>query len=193
LIAYLQREAIGMVIDATHPFAAQMSRNAAQAADACGIPRVVFTRKAWRPLEGDHWISVADTAAAVSVLGETPRRVFLTVGRLSLPAFRNAPHHHYLVRSIDQPDSTEVPPLHRLVLARGPFDEASERELMQENGIDILVTKNSGGAATDAKIQAARSLGLPVVVIDRPVLPPSEVVYTVEEVMAFIASHASPL
>jgi precorrin-6A/cobalt-precorrin-6A reductase len=192
LVDYLRNETIDVLVDATHPFARHMTANAAEAAKRCGVPRIVFTRPPWVPAHEDHWTFVADTEAAVAALSEGPRRVFLTVGRLSLPAFRAAPQHFYLVRSIDAPDPDERPPNMALVLARGPFDTAAEQALMREYDIDILVTKNSGGTATDAKLQAARDLGLPVILIDRPPLPDGAVVYTVEDVLAFIASHAPP-
>jgi precorrin-6A/cobalt-precorrin-6A reductase len=192
LVDYLRRETIDVLVDATHPFARHMTANAAEAAKRCAIPRIVFTRPPWVPVAGDRWTFVADTEEAIAALGEAPRRVFLTVGRLSLPAFRAAPQHSYLVRSIDAPDASEQPPNMTLILARGPFDVAVERALMQDHGIAFLVTKNSGGTATDAKLQAARDLGLPVILIDRPPLPDGAVVYTVEDVLAFIASHAPP-
>ncbi len=189
LADYLEDHCISAVIDATHPFAAQMTRNAALVCDKLGVPRVVFTRPAWRPGEGDHWISVPNTEAAVEVLGEMPRKVFLTVGRLSLPAFKRAPQHRYLMRSIDAPDAADRPPHMALILARGPFDVSAEKKLMVEHQIDIVVTKNSGGSATDAKLAAARELRLPVVMIERPAMPESRVVETLEEVMGFIEAH----
>jgi len=190
LVAYLKDNAIAALIDATHPFAAQMTRNAAQACEALSVPRLVFTRPAWQPCEGDHWTSVADTEAAVDALGEAPRTVFLTVGRLSLPAFRRAPQHHYLMRSIDAPDLADRPPSMDLILARGPFDQVAERELMKAHRVDVIVTKNSGGSATDAKLAAARDLGLPVIMIDRPIMPESRIVYDLEDIMAFIHTHS---
>jgi len=189
LVTYLKDNAVAAVIDATHPFAAQMTRNAAQACETLGVPRLVFTRPAWQAGDGDHWINVADTEAAVDALGEAPRKVFLTVGRLSLPAFRRAPQHHYLMRSIDAPDLADRPPKLDLILARGPFDGAAERDLMTEHRVDVIVTKNSGGSATDAKLAAARDLGLPVIMIDRPIMPDSRIVYDLDNVMDFINTH----
>jgi precorrin-6A/cobalt-precorrin-6A reductase len=189
LAAYLEEQPIAAVIDATHPFAAQMTRNAAEACERLGVPRLVFTRPAWRPSEGDQWICVTDTDAAVDALGDVPRKVFLTVGRLSLPAFKRAPQHHYVMRSIDAPEEADRPPQMELILARGPYDVSAERDLMATHGIDVVVTKNSGGNATDAKLAAARELGLAVIMIERPELPKSRLVYSLDEVMTFIEAH----
>lgn len=189
LIAYLKSEAITGVIDATHPFAAQMTRHVAEACKALAIPRLVFTRPEWRAEEGDHWQSVSDIEAAVDALGASPKRVFLTVGRLSLSAFRRADAHCYLVRSIDQPAAHEMPREIKLVLARGPFSVDDEIALMRAERIDVLVTKNSGGAKTDAKLAAARALRIPVIMVERPVLPESRVTYNLEEALAFIEHH----
>ncbi|MFM8607286.1 MAG: precorrin-6A/cobalt-precorrin-6A reductase, partial [Hyphomicrobiales bacterium] len=101
LIDFLKSQSISGVIDATHPFAAQMTQHAAHACDAIDLPRLVFTRPAWEQVEGDQWKCVGSVDAAVKALGEKPKRVFLTVGRLSLSAFRNAKHHFYFIRSID--------------------------------------------------------------------------------------------
>ena len=189
LIAYLKSEAITGVIDATHPFAAQMTRHAAEACKALRIPRLIFTRPEWRAEEGDHWQSVSNIDAAVDALGASPKRVFLTVGRLSLSAFRRADAHSYLVRSIDQPAAHEMPRDTTLVLARGPFSIDDEIALMRAERIDVLVTKNSGGAQTDAKLAAARALRIPVIMVERPALPESRVTYNLEEALAFIENH----
>ena len=189
LIAYLKSEAITGVIDATHPFAAQMTSHAADACKALHLPRLIFTRPEWRAGEGDHWQSVSDIEAAVDALGASPRRVFLTVGRLSLSAFRRAGAHSYLVRSIDQPAAHEMPRDTTLVLARGPFSIDDEIALMRTERIDVLVTKNSGGAQTDAKLAAARALRIPVIMVERPALPESRVTYDLDEALAFIELH----
>ncbi len=191
LIAYLKSEAITGVIDATHPFAAQMTRHAAEACKALHIPRLIFTRPEWRAGEGDDWQSVSNIEAAVDALGVNPKRVFLTVGRLSLSAFRRADAHAYLVRSIDQPAAHEMPRDTTLVLARGPFSIDDEIALMRAECIGVLVTKNSGGAQTDAKLAAARALRIPVIMVERPALPESRVTYDLEEALAFIEHHGS--
>jgi precorrin-6A/cobalt-precorrin-6A reductase len=168
LVQFLRDNTIDAVVDATHPFATQMSAHAVEACRESGTPLLVLGRPAWQAGTGDDWTEVDDAPAAARALGAEPRTVFLTVGRLSLPAFAAAPQHRYVIRSIDPPGGLDALPQHRLVLARGPFDLDAERALMREEGIEVVVTKNSGGAATGAKLAAARELGLPVVVIRRP-------------------------
>ncbi len=189
LKTYLIEGRIAAVVDATHPFAAQMSRNAAIACGELAIPLAMLTRPAWRKQAGDRWISVADMKAAVRALGERPRRIFLTVGALQLAAFAAAPHHHYLVRAIDHPHGMAALPSHKLILARGPFSVENEMALMEGERIEVLVTKNSGGAATEAKIVAARALGVEVVMVERPATEDARSLYTVEAVLAWIADH----
>jgi precorrin-6A/cobalt-precorrin-6A reductase len=168
LIAYLRRDGVEAVIDATHPFAVQMSRHAEVACRELGLPHLALTRAPWAAIEGDRWIEVADAAEAALALGPAPRRVFLTVGRLSLPAFAAAPQHRYVVRAIEEPGGLAALPDHRLILARPPFRVEDEARLMRDEKLDILVSKNSGGEASYAKIAAARELNLPVVMIRRP-------------------------
>ncbi|SDR62319.1 precorrin-6A reductase [Rhizobiales bacterium GAS191] len=193
LVAYLTRERVAAVIDATHPFAAQMTRHAREACASLSLPLLVLTRAPWAPLEGDRWIEVEDAVAAVAALGATARRVFLTVGRLSVPAFAAAPQHHYLIRSIDAPQGLDALPHHELLLARPPFSFEDERRAMLEGRVDIVVSKNSGGEATYAKIAAARELALPVVMIRRPKSvdwpagPPA--LHDPEAALAWIAAH----
>jgi len=165
---YLVESRIDRVIDATHPFAEQISANAREACAALDIPLAVLAREPWRRAEGDRWVEVPDMAAAVAALGSSPRRVFLTIGRLSVPAFRAAPQHHYLVRSIEPPEPDELPPSCELILARGPFSHDEEIHLMRERQIEALVTKNSGGPLTYAKIEAARALSLETIVVRPP-------------------------
>jgi precorrin-6A/cobalt-precorrin-6A reductase len=171
LTRFLRVEGIEAVIDATHPFAAVMSRNAAEACAQAEVPLLALRRPAWMPQEGDRWIEVDSMKAAVHALGDTPRCVFLTVGRLELASFAAAPQHTYLVRTIEPiGDALPVPNV-LAVQDRAPFDEAAERALMERERVDVVVTKNSGGAATYPKIAAARSLGLPVIVVARPETP----------------------
>jgi precorrin-6A/cobalt-precorrin-6A reductase len=176
LAAYLRAERIDALIDATHPFAAQMTRHAVAAAGLCGVPLLVLSRPPWRPLEGDRWTVVPDMAAAARALGATARRVFLTIGQKDLAPFAAAPWHHYLVRSVDPPDPAALPPGAETIAARGPFEEAAERRLLAAHHIEVLLTKNSGGGATDAKLTAARALRIPVVMVARPAPPPAETV-----------------
>ena len=124
-----------------------------------------------------------------TLLGPTPRTVFLTQGRLQLAAFARAPQHRYIVRAIDRPAEIGALPDCRLILARGPFSLADEAALMRNEGIEALVTKNSGGRATYAKIEAARALGIEVVIVRRPPAPEAETLHDLDAVMAWIAAH----
>ncbi|MDF2972727.1 MAG: cobalt-precorrin-6A reductase [Microvirga sp.] len=168
LACFLLQERIEAVIDATHPFAAVMSRNAAEACARVHVPLLALRRPPWIPQAGDRWTEVNSMEEAVDALGDEPRRVFLTVGRLELPPFADAPQHTYLVRTIEPiGDALPVPNV-IAIQDRAPFNEAAERALMEREQIEVVVTKNSGGAATYPKIVAARALGLPVIVVARP-------------------------
>jgi precorrin-6A/cobalt-precorrin-6A reductase len=186
---YLAAEHVEAVIDATHPFAVQMSEHARLACAAAEIPLAVLTRPPWEAQAGDRWTVVDDVDQAVSALGEAPRRVLLTHGRLGLAAFARRPQHDYLVRTIDRPDDIEMLPQHRLILERGPFDGPSELRLLENEQIDVIVSKNSGGAATYPKIEAARELGISVVMIRRPKADAVAECFDVEAVMAWLAAH----
>lgn len=187
---YLAEERITHVVDATHPFAAQMSRNAVIACTAAGVPLCAFERAPWRAGPGDDWRHVTDLAGAVAALPERPLRVFLAIGRQNLDAFAAKPQHHYLLRLVDPPQGPLPLPDTSVVIARGPFTEPADRELLARHRIDLIIAKNAGGAGARAKLDAARMLGLPVVLIDRPTLPPRRIAGTVEEVMAFLAHPA---
>lgn len=168
LATYLAEARIDAVLDATHPFAAQISANAERAARASGLPLCTLVRPGWTADAGDRWIGVATIEDAAAALGTEPRRVFLAVGRQGVGAFRQAGHHAYVVRAIEQPDADALPPDTTLVQARGPFALQDEIALLTSQRIDVIVSKNAGGAATFAKIEAARTLGLPVIMIERP-------------------------
>ncbi len=186
---YLARETIEAVIDATHPFAAQMSAHAAAACEMTQVPLLAFSRPAWTRQAGDDWVEVEAIDAAVGALGEMPRTVFLTQGRLQLAAFGAAPQHSYVVRAIDPPEEIALLPKHKLILARGPFGLDEELALMRDENIEILVTKNSGGNATYAKIEAARRLGAKVVMLQRPSGQGVEETHDLERVLAWIEAH----
>lgn len=188
LAAYLRAEAITHLVDATHPFAARISRNAMEACAATGTPLIALEREPWQASVGDRWIHVRDVVGAVTALGEAPRRVFLAIGRQNLEAFAVAPQHHYHLRLVDPP--TEPLPLPRAdaVIARGPFTVEGDRALLQNHRIEVIVAKNAGGAGAEAKLVAARELGLPVILIDRPQVPERRVARTVGEVMAWLGS-----
>ena len=169
LASYLRDHHVGALVDATHPFAAQMTRHALAAAGTTGTPLLAIHRPEWAPAAGDRWTPVASMAEAAAALGPRARRVMLTVGQQELAPFLAAPQHRYLIRSIDRPAT--LPPNATIITARGPFLERDERELLQLHGIEALVTKNAGGSATRAKLDAARALGVEVVIVSRPPWP----------------------
>ncbi len=162
---------VTQVVDATHPFAARISANVAQACLEAGVPLLAIRRPAWRPCAGDTWIEVPDMAGAVAALGPVPRRVFLTIGRQELSAFAAAPDHAYLVRTIEPVGNALPVPDVTPISARGPFSIDDEIALMRAHAIELVVTKNAGGNATDAKLAAARALNLPVIMVARPWKP----------------------
>jgi precorrin-6A/cobalt-precorrin-6A reductase len=171
LETWLRDHAIAAVIDATHPYAAQISRHAVAACRATGVPLASIQRAAWQRQEDDRWIEVETPQAAASALGPDAARVFLSLGRLELAAFAAAPQHHYIARTIDPPGDIPLPPDISFVYDRGPFDEAKEQAFLAQEHITCIVSKNSGGAATYPKIAAARRLDIPVVMIARPEKP----------------------
>ncbi|MFC9556502.1 cobalt-precorrin-6A reductase [Rhodococcus sp. NPDC056960] len=179
LAEWLRGHRVDAIVDATHPFAARITTNAADAADRCGIPLVVLRRPAWSSRPGDNWVDAANLAAAAGQLPDLGTRVFLTIGRQEVDAFAGLYAQWFLVRAIDPPD-VAMPPQSTLLLARGPFAVADEIALMREHRIDVLVTKNSGGTQTDAKLDAARELGVPVLMVRRPPLPSAAA--TVEDI-----------
>ena len=129
-----------------------------------------LTRAAWMSQPGDIWHNVPDIAAAVDALSGDAQRVFLAVGRMHLVDFSTQPQLSYLLRLVDEPDTLPLPNA-EVVVARGPFAEADDRALMQHHGTQLVVSKNAGGSGARAKLDAARALGLPVLMINRPVLP----------------------
>ncbi len=185
LQAWLQAQRITHVVDATHPFAAQMSGNAVQACAAVGVPLLAFERPAWVAQAGDTWQCVADIAGAVAALPQVPARVFLAIGRQHLLPFAQCPQHHYLLRLVDAGPSVILPNAQE-VIARGPFTVDGDRALLQEHGISHLVAKNSGGTGAVAKLEAARGLGIPVILINRPSLPKRPTASTVTQVMEWL-------
>jgi precorrin-6A/cobalt-precorrin-6A reductase len=189
LAAYLRAERIAALIDATHPYAATISANAARAAAVAGVRLLALRRPPWQPVAGDRWTEVADVPAAVRALALAPRRVFLALGRKELQPFGTAPHHHYLVRSVDPVDPPLPVPHATYLVARGPFAESAERELLTAHAIDAVVAKNSGGDATYGKIAAARGLGIEVILLRRPHLSDVPSVASIEEAAAWL-DHA---
>jgi precorrin-6A/cobalt-precorrin-6A reductase len=186
LVDWLRRDVTQAVVDATHPYADQISSNAVLACARLAIPLASIVRPAWQPEPGDTWLTVANANAAADALGPAPRRVFLTLGRLELGAFATAPHHHYVARTIDPPGDVALPPDLRLLSGRGPFDREAELALLKREKIDMLVSKNSGGTATYAKIEAARDLGIAVVMIARPHKPHGQAVESAEAAIVWL-------
>ncbi|WP_107495417.1 cobalt-precorrin-6A reductase [Thalassobius sp. I31.1] len=186
LVDYIRTENITHIIDATHPFAAQMSRNALDAAAQTNTPLVSFERAPWQAGTGDTWQHVADYSGVLDALGDAPRRVFLAIGKQNIDLFTSAPPHHYLLRLVDQPEAAIPLPDHALEIAAGPFDLAGDRALLQHHAIDVIVTKNAGGIGARAKLDAARELGVPVIIMDRPALPGRRILETQQEVMDWL-------
>ena len=189
LAAYLREERIGLLIDATHPFATRISAQAREAASQTGTERLVLVRPPWKPVPGDRWIGVATVEEAVGAIPAEATRVFLTVGVRALAPFAARPDLWFLVRLVDEPAEPIPLARHRLICARGPFAEADEHALLADFRIDCLVTRASGGEATAAKLAAARALGLPVVMARRPAPPPGPSAPSVEEALTWIEKH----
>ncbi|MFD1327726.1 cobalt-precorrin-6A reductase [Mycoplana ramosa] len=191
LADYLAAHGIDLLVDATHPFARQISANAEQAADQAGTPLIRLERTGWQPVAGDRWTRAATLEEAVGALGPQPRRVFLAIGRQEAFHFNAAPQHHYLVRSVDPVDPPLTVPSVDYILARGPFAVDDEIALLRDHRIEVVLSKNSGGEATYAKIAAARALGLPVILVDRGRQGRVPMAQTVEEALRLIDHVAS--
>ena len=190
LAGYLRAERIGLAIDATHPFATQISRHAALAADSARVPLLRLERPPWRRDPDDRWIEVATLDAAAAAVPEHGARAFLTVGSSQLQPFGTATGVWFLVRLVEAPAGRLPLADYRVIAARGPFSAAAELRLLEENRIDVVIAKNSGGDATYGKIAAARALGLPVILLRRP--PPQDGpprVAAVAEALAWIEAR----
>ena len=186
LAAYLREERIGLLIDATHPYATRISAQACEAAAKARTKRLVLIRPPWQPMPGDRWIDVATVEEAVRAIPAEAERIFLTVGVRSLAPFAVRADLWFLVRLVDEPAEPIPLARYRLICARGPFAEADERALLEAHRIDCLVTRASGGEATAAKLAAARARGLPVVMVRRPPPPPGPCAASVEDALAWI-------
>jgi precorrin-6A/cobalt-precorrin-6A reductase len=191
LAAFFRVEGITQVVDATHPFAGTITANAARAAAEAGVPRLVLRRPGWAA--DPSWERVADISAAAAAVARWPGEgVFLTTGRRDLDAFAPDAGHRFLVRTVDPPDGP-MPPRMTLLLDRGPYTVEGESALLREHEIGLLVTKNSGGPMTAAKLTAARDLGVRVVMVARPSLPPgSVVVATVPAALSWLGGEGEP-
>ena len=192
LSRYLRDERITHLVNATHPFAAQISANAVTAADAAGIPMLRLLRPAWTARRDDRWVAARDAAEAAELCRREGGRIFLTLGSGELDAFAEIRNAHFLVRMVDAPERLPLRDCH-VITARGPFSLQEEMRLLAQHHIGLIVAKNSGGDATYAKIEAARRTGLPVIMIERPAIaldPRSPAVAHVEDVMAWVTQQA---
>ncbi|HEU4423408.1 MAG TPA: cobalt-precorrin-6A reductase [Pilimelia sp.] len=194
LAAWLRAERAGAVVDATHPFATRITASAVAAAAEAGVPLLALRRPGWTAGPGDDWRRVPSLATAAQAVAGLGGRVFLTTGRGGLAAFAHLDRQWFLLRCVDPPEPP-APPHLVVLLDRGPFTVEGELRLMRDHAIDVLVTKDSGGEMTAAKLTAARRLDLPVVMVDRPPLPLPRpggagpaVVETVDAAVAWLAA-----
>lgn len=183
LVRYLRAQGITHVVDATHPFAAQMSTNAVAACAQAGVALAALERAPWAPQPGDDWRFFPDLHAALQALPSHPARIFLAIGRQNLALFAGQPHH-YLLRLVDP--APQPLPNATVVLDRGPFTVEGDLALLRDHAITHIVAKNAGGSGASAKLEAARHLGLPVILIDRPALPYRRVFSKVDQVMGWL-------
>jgi precorrin-6A/cobalt-precorrin-6A reductase len=190
LLSWLRENECRGVVDATHPFAQKISANAAAATMSARLPLLSLRRPPWQPQEGDRWLDVPDIAGAATTVAEHADRqpglrVFLTTGRQDVDEFAHIDHAWFLIRLVDPPERT-TPPDHTILRSRGPYTVDGERDLMREHRIDIVVTKNSGGNLVRAKLDAARELSLPVVMVRRPVTLSGTAVETPEAALEWV-------
>ncbi len=191
LAEFLRAGGFTHVIDATHPFAATISRNAIAAAAAAGVALVALTRPPWQPGPGDRWTRVPDLAAAAAALPQAPARVFLAIGRQHLAAFAGlSAGHRWLLRLVDAPEGPLPLAGAEVEVSRGPFTAAGDIALMRRHGTEIVVARNAGGSGARAKLDAARALGLPAIVVERPAIPPRPEAESPAEVLAWLHGSA---
>ena len=183
LAAYLTQARIAALVDATHPFAIGIRRNAMEAAAMAEVPLIRLERPPWAPQPGDHWTTVPDAAAAARAV-PAGVRTFLAIGRQSLAPFEAVPDPWFLLRVVDPPARPLIAAPHEIVVARGPFAPADEIALLKQHRIDRLVVRNSGAEGSAAKLAAARALGLPVILIDRPCPAKAGTALTVADAVA---------
>ncbi len=186
LARYLRETRVDLVVDATHPYATQISANAQAACEAAGVPRLMLVRPPWTRQAGDNWIVVSDAAEAAARVPEFGSRAFLTLGSGDVSAFAGLDGVCLLLRVAEEPEQLPLPGA-ELVVGRGPFREADEQRLLTEWRIDVIVSRNSGGPATSAKITAARRLAIPVIMIERPPPEPGQRAGDIEEAVEWIA------
>lgn len=191
LARYLDEARIDLLVDATHPFAAAISRHAAEACGVAGVPRLQLRRPPWAARAGDRWVEVESVEAAARALPAHGARAFVTVGRQEVAAFAAAPGIWFLIRLIDPPAEPIALAAFELIRARGPFEAAAEEALMRKHAIDVLVSRNSGGAATYGKIEAARKLAIPVVMVRPPPPQPGDQASDVAAACAWVRRGAA--
>ena len=192
LVAYLQQQQVTLLVNATHPYATAMSAHALAAQQRSGIPLLRLLRPAWRKQTADTWIMAAHAKGAAAICRWLGKRILLALGSQEIAAFAGSPRAHFFVRMVDAPEAPLPLDKYEVIAARGPFALADERRLLLEHNIDLVVAKNSGGEASFAKIAAARELGVPVVMIERPeasLRPGCDSVATVDEAFAWIAER----
>jgi precorrin-6A/cobalt-precorrin-6A reductase len=190
LVDYIRTEKISHVVDATHPFAAQMSLNASHACNDLALPLLRLERPEWTPQAGDDWVSVPTIEAACDALPDAPTRIFLAIGRMHVDLFARRPQHHYLLRLVDTPLQTVALPNHTVVVARGPFDVSADTQLLQQHTITHVIAKNAGGIGAVAKVEAARALGLRMIMIARPDLPTGPIAPDAATVLRWLGHKA---
>jgi len=191
LTAWLTEHDVAAVVDATHPFAERIGSNAAAACPRAGVPLLRLARPGWTERPGDRWHRVATLPQAAALVPTLGRRVFLTSGRQGLGAFARDEATWFLVRTVDPPDPADLPRHHELLLDRGPYTPQGEGALLDSRAIDVLVTKDSGGALTRAKLDAARDRGLPVIMVGRPPRPPVDHVAAAADAAAWVVRTTS--
>jgi precorrin-6A/cobalt-precorrin-6A reductase len=190
LADYIQTDGITHVIDATHPFAAEISRNAVKACAATKTALIALERAPWMKTPEDNWIEVENVASAAAALPEQRARVFLAIGRRHLAPFAARPQHAYTLRFADAPDEALPLPDASVIVSRGPFTLAGDLDLMRSKNIEWMVARNAGGTGAFAKIEAARQLRLPVVMIARPVLSQRRRTESIDDVLTFLGHDA---
>lgn len=185
LCDFLLAEKITHLVDATHPFAGQMTGNAVAACRQAGLPYLALERPPWQASPGDRWTRVGDVTAAVAALPDKASRVFLAIGRQNLAPFAAKPQHHYLLRLVDPAQDLPLPDV-AIILARGPFDVAGDIAVLRCHRIEWIIAKNAGGEGAAAKLAAARALSVPVIMIDRPASPARATVADVADVLHWL-------
>ncbi|AYY15757.1 cobalt-precorrin-6A reductase [Actinobacteria bacterium YIM 96077] len=192
LATWLRETGVRCVVDATHPFASRISQSAASGTGEAGVPLLRLERAGWHAGAADDWRWAGSLDEAAQLCARLGTRIFLTTGRQGLAAFAGLDQPWFLIRCVDPPDPP-LPARCEVVLDRGPYTVDGEIDLMRQHGIDLLVTKDSGGTYTAAKLDAARRLGVPVVVVRRPSRPRVHTVETVDEAAAWVLAHAGAI